>query len=389
MVVIGVSGGPDSMALLDMTREKREEIVVCHVNYGKRDTAKRDEEIVRAYCGRFGIEVRTLRPVHAGHGNFQAWAREVRYDFFVETAKEVGADKILIAHQEDDLLETYLFQRERGMLCDWYGLKEKSSYKGFVIERPLLAWSKEGLEAYCTGKRIVYGFDESNGSDVYARNRIRHHVLPHANRQMLLREIEVENGRLQARRERALACLRENDLHWLDGEDGWFVLDMFVWEHGGFHLGRRELESLVCQLRSDCLVRVGDFWLERRRGRLRMERQRVLEEVRFENPEQLRSFRGDGFAFSDHGKAIESLTLKEGDFPVRVRSVRPGDEICLRYGRKKVSRFFVDRGVWRMDRMVWPVVTSAAGEVIFVPGIGCDVAHWSRQSDLFMIKFEL
>ena len=85
--VVACSGGPDSMALLDQLNKQGKDIVVAHVNYKHRDTADRDEKIVKEYCKKYDIPVRVLYPVHE-KGNFQAWARDVRYAFFEEVADE-------------------------------------------------------------------------------------------------------------------------------------------------------------------------------------------------------------------------------------------------------------------------------------------------------------
>mgnify|MGYP002237851249 CR=1 FL=1 len=80
-VIVACSGGPDSMALLDICRQKGYEIAVAHVNYKKRETANRDEKIVRQYCENYGIPCFVDEPTWDHVGNFQAWARDVRYDF--------------------------------------------------------------------------------------------------------------------------------------------------------------------------------------------------------------------------------------------------------------------------------------------------------------------
>lgn len=156
MKLIACSGGPDSMALLDMERKKGTKLFVCHVNYRKRPTADRDEAIVRQYCEIHGLELAVLYPHYEG-GNFQAWARDVRYDFFCRQAHLQGIGTILVAHQQDDLLETYVFQRERHMRCDWYGLRYRSRRQDLMIERPLLGWRKQELEDYCRQNHIPYG----------------------------------------------------------------------------------------------------------------------------------------------------------------------------------------------------------------------------------------
>ena len=90
--VVACSGGPDSMALLDQLNKQG-------------DTADRDEKIVKEYCKKYDIPVRVLYPVHE-KGNFQAWARDVRYAFFEEVADEFDTKLLYVAHQMDDVIET-------------------------------------------------------------------------------------------------------------------------------------------------------------------------------------------------------------------------------------------------------------------------------------------
>ncbi|MBQ2509839.1 MAG: tRNA lysidine(34) synthetase TilS, partial [Erysipelotrichaceae bacterium] len=169
--LIAVSGGPDSMALLNMAREEGLEIEVAHVNYHKRDTAKRDEKIVRSYCEQYGIPVH-VKDVYPGDvkGNFQAYAREVRYAYFANLCRRYGLDGTVTAHQQDDLLETYLMQKEKKLGVEYYGLKEETRIKGVSVIRPLLDCTKEELLSYCEKKGLDYGIDESNLTDVYTRN---------------------------------------------------------------------------------------------------------------------------------------------------------------------------------------------------------------------------
>ena len=88
-IVVACSGGPDSMALLDMLNQKQNyNIIVCHVNYQKRESAFRDESIVKEYCLKHNLSFHLLKPIYSSSQNFQAWARDVRYDFFEQTAKE-------------------------------------------------------------------------------------------------------------------------------------------------------------------------------------------------------------------------------------------------------------------------------------------------------------
>ena len=96
--IIGVSGGPDSMALLDMCRKEGFQLVVAHMNYKKRDTADRDMELVRSYCARFHIPFEARLQTKPCVGNFQAFAREERYRMYRELLQKYQAAAVLLAH---------------------------------------------------------------------------------------------------------------------------------------------------------------------------------------------------------------------------------------------------------------------------------------------------
>ena len=78
--------------------------------------------------------------------------------------------------------------------------------------------------------------------------------------------------------------------------------------------------------------------------------------------------------------------MAESDFPLTVRSWQAGDSIRLRFGRKSVHRFFIDRRIPLWKRASWPVVLNASGAVILVPGLGCDVDHYSIKPTLYVIE---
>ena len=92
------------------------------------------------------------------------------------------------------------------------------------------------------------------------------------------------------------------------------------------------------------------------------------------------------FAIREEGETIERLALAKEDFPITIRNARAGDFIRLRFGTKKVARWFIDRKIPYRQRQLWPVVENAAGNVIFVVGIGCDIAHFTNNSYIFVIK---
>lgn len=174
--VIGVSGGPDSMCLLDKYKSKI--IAVCHINYHMRESASRDELIVKNYCQKNNLNffLKNCFFNKENKTNFQDWARTQRYDFMIEVAKKFQCNTILVAHHLNDFVESALIQLEKKSKTLFLGINKFSYYKGTKIYRPLLQLKKEELIKYCKDKNIDYGIDESNFDLKYLRNKLRQKI---------------------------------------------------------------------------------------------------------------------------------------------------------------------------------------------------------------------
>ncbi|CAM9109388.1 tRNA lysidine(34) synthetase TilS [Mycoplasma marinum] len=172
MKLLAISGGPDSMVLLHKNRNKK--VVVAHVNYNARPDSNNDENIVREFCKENNIEIKVLSLKGKPKTNFQAWAREVRYDFFKEVYDEFECNELLVAHHKDDFLETALMQKESGREPKYFGIKKVNYLKGMKITRPFIDkyWKKDLLEL-CKIWNIPYAIDSSNSEPVYTRNKLR------------------------------------------------------------------------------------------------------------------------------------------------------------------------------------------------------------------------
>ncbi len=386
--IAACSGGPDSMALLDMLRKSgRYDIHVAHVNYHKRQTADRDERIVRKYCTRYDIPMSVLSPVYPGDINFQSWARKVRYDFFARLAGKDG--EIYIAHHKDDHIETYLFQKQRHMICEHFGLREKMFYKGVPVIRPLLGYTKAQLADYCRENDIVYGIDESNLSNDYTRNKIRHSILEKMTpkeKDDCVREIEQANIALQEEREKITAFLTEWDgsvKQLTEKENAFLILDTWLYDLSRRHYSKHELKDLCRQIQSDCLIDMKSYYLESFDGKLFKE---LKKEPVYVTIDSLQYGKTSDFELRQTGKTIESVQVNDTDFPIVIRNVKAGDKIEMRFGTKSLSRFFIDRKISRIQRKRWLVVENRDGRVIFVPGLGCDTKHFSVKANMFMIQ---
>ena len=177
-----VSGGADSMALLLLLRQLQPRfgytLSACHVNHGLRgQSADRDEAFVRAECARLGVPLRVfhaaelaLPPAHAG----EDWARRLRYTAFVQLQGQ-GIDAIATAHTANDQAETLLLRLARG--TGLHGAGGIRPRRGCYL-RPLLCLSRAETEAVCRAAGQPWVTDETNDTDAYARNRLRHSALP-------------------------------------------------------------------------------------------------------------------------------------------------------------------------------------------------------------------
>ena len=244
-VLVAVSGGLDSVALLHVLRELavRQELhlSIGHVNHGLRgDESEGDEHAVRAVGRAIGLEVRVQRVDPAAYRlgrssrdrpTVQEAARELRYRALRRIADELGCDCIATAHNADDQAETVLLRLFRGTGPDGLGGIPESSADGKIV-RPLLRVERREIARFASEGGLRWREDSSNASDVYARNRLRRHWLPG-----LVRDF---NPRL-LRAIGSLAEAQQKDAEWIAGlvareaaarfsaEDVWLCIDGKDW----------------------------------------------------------------------------------------------------------------------------------------------------------------
>ena len=388
--LVAVSGGPDSMALLDMCRKSGNHLEVGHVNYHMRDSAVSDERLVRRYCRQHGIRFHRLNVYpEETEGNFQQYARNVRYGYFERLCRKNDLDAVLVAHQRDDLIETYLMQKEKNIGVEWYGLKEDTIICGTRVIRPLLKWDKQELIDYCDRNGIMYGIDESNLTDKYARNRIRHRKVEKMTaeeKKELLEEIKKKND-LKTREERSIGRYLDRDSFSVDEFLNIENLETYL-RHLFPRKSSRHYREMIRQISSAraCMYREDDLYLVREYGEVHVFRKPEDYEVVFKSMEDVRYRKYAYFRTSRKGDGLHGVTLKETDFPVTIRNHRKGDAIRMRYGTKRISRFFIDRKIPCRERLSYPVVIDAKGDVVMVPGMGCDECHYSDNHNLYVIK---
>ena len=184
-VCCALSGGADSVALLLSLRELSGELGISlsavHINHLLRgEESTRDEDFCRRLCEKLGVPLKIFRRDAAEFSrslgmSVETGARKLRYEIFEEILETDVADKIATAHNLNDNAETVLFRLARG--TGLKGLTGIPPVRGKII-RPLINCSRSGIEAFLTAREQDFVTDSTNLSDDYARNRIRHRVIP-------------------------------------------------------------------------------------------------------------------------------------------------------------------------------------------------------------------
>ena len=192
-LVLAVSGGPDSIAMLNILKEIRNdkklnldfEIVVAHINHMIRKEAKEDEEYVRDYCKKYKIQFysKSIDVQKIANNNkigTEEAGRIVRYEFFDEILEKTNSNKVAIAHNKNDKAETIIMNLLRGSGVS--GLKGIEPRRGKYI-RPLIECERYEIEKYCEEQKLNPRIDKTNFENEYTRNKIRNIVIPYVKKE--------------------------------------------------------------------------------------------------------------------------------------------------------------------------------------------------------------
>lgn len=245
-IVVGVSGGPDSLTLLHLLLEMRHEsnltVVPVHVNHGLRENAGREEAHLARICAEWGVpcvvkKINCREIARQRKCSLEEAGREERYRIFSEVAKEVQQSGvpmericIAVAHNADDQCETLLQRIIRG--TGIHGLRgipfTRKDEAGFTVIRPLLAVTREEIEEYVREKGLEPNYDESNWTTEYNRNRIRLELIPYMEKNLnpgvkeslrALSEIaSMEDDYMEQEATRCLQEIQVNETSVLDAE---------------------------------------------------------------------------------------------------------------------------------------------------------------------------
>lgn len=397
--IVGVSGGPDSMALLNMLYEDSYNLVVCLVNYNTREESSIEQQMVKKYCLERRITYETIDVLYyKKYGNFEAWARDIRYKFFAENVNKHQADGVFIAHHQDDLLETYLLQKQRHIITKYFGLKEETTILNIRVFRPLLNKTKEDLVNYCKEKNIPYSIDSTNLENEHLRNKIRNNILSNYSKEdktKLLEKIEQDNEK------RRLNLIRVNEIYKNDRVN----IEKFN------TLNEVEKQLLVYQMVNDKVE-----------GKIKLTYYRIHEMIKLlqsNKPNVCHKISGLYYFIREYdffyvGKENKDSTyvyymyepsildvnefscdfrcdtsylkIDQTSYPLMFRNARKEDVILFGDIRKKVNRILIDEKIPLKKREKYPVVLDKNGKIVYIPLYRSEMQKKMANKLKFVIK---
>lgn len=401
VVLIAVSGGPDSMCLLDLMLKYREKtnikIIVSHVHHNVRKESDDELLFVKDYCAANNVIFESMKINEYSGSNFECEARNKRYDFFDKLALKYGAKYLLTAHHGDDLMETILMRIVRGSNLKGYsGFEDKVVLKNYTILRPLISVTKKDILEYNEKNSIPYVTDYTNKLDVHTRNRYRNHVIP------LLKE---EDSNVNLKFLKYSKLINEYD-KFIDSyiskeikkvyKDNKLNISLFMKYE--YIIQIRIIQKILNIIYGDDIVYLNDrhvdniykiingksnstinlpkgkigiksydtFYIT---SKVKSDKYNIVfdKELILPNNRKLVMVSSE----ESNSNYVCRLSSKDIKLPIIVRTKKEGDIITVMNmeGHKKLKDIFIDAKIPMSERNAWPIVTDSDDNILWIPGV--------------------
>ena len=399
-VVVGLSGGPDSMALVDILSKynKKLNIVCAHVHHNLRKESDDERVFVEKYCKDNNYIFEFYKIENYKNNKFsEEEARKIRYGFFESLIKKYHAKYLFTAHHGDDLIETILMRLVRGSNFKGYsGINTITNKKEYQIIRPLIFLTKDDILAYLNENKIPYVLDKSNDNTKYTRNRYRKNILP---------ELKKENPNVHYKFYKFSNMIIEYDklinsymLKVYDSivQDGKIIISNFILENN--IIKRSIIEKYLYSIYGDDIVLVNDRNIEdilklinntrpnvkinlpnnylciKEYNTLYIDRVNEIKEYKYEVKDEIK-------INNKTIKKVNECNLKDNNviylnsqdikLPLYIRNYQSGDKILIKNMKnyKKIKDIFINEKVPVSLRGEYPVLVDSNNEILWIPGI--------------------
>ncbi len=403
VIILGCSGGPDSMALMHMLLSFRDSkninIVCAHVNHKVRLESDEEMHWMERFCSSHNIIFESMCINNYGDDNFENEARNIRYKFFEELVKKYGAKYLMTAHHGDDLMETILMKIVRGSSLSGYaGFKTVVDKKFYKIVRPLIFVTKDQILEYNKNHNIEYVIDETNFLDIHTRNRYRKVVLPFLKKEDPLvhkkfykysKTLLMYDNYINKQIEKINDTLYEDDK---------LVIDKFLKLDDVIQI--KVINLMLEKFYQDDMILINDIHTDLIINLIKSNKSNScvylpnnVKAVKNYNyvmiqreTEQIDKYEIEikDYVSLPNNKIIKIIDYAENNsnnycrlnsnditLPLIARTRKSGDKIAVKglEGTKKVKDIFIDSKVPVQKRDLWPIVVDSKDTIVWIPGL--------------------
>jgi len=397
-IVIGVSAGPDSMALLHYLHNNTNYNIVCaHVNHNVRKESAIEQEFLEQYCFDNNIIFECYKINEYKENNFENEARKIRYNFYYSILNKYNSNYLLLGHHADDLIETIFMKISRGSNLEGYaGIKKINKYNDYYIIRPLLDYTKDEILKYNEKFNVKYFIDKSNTNDDYTRNRYRKYILPFLKKEdvdihkkfiqysntlleydnyikketkKLVNEVYVNNK---------LNIENFNDIDSFMQKNILFYILNNLYENNSNIVKNKHIVSIIsiCDNKNNNLQisLPHSFIAIKEYNELKFEKVNTVNEYKKEltNEVIIENFIIKKIDFSEsNGNNICRLNSKNIKLPLYIRNKKDGDkiEVLGLNGHKLISDIFIENKVPSNKRKSYPLLVDSNDNILWVPNL--------------------
>ncbi|MBR4694157.1 MAG: tRNA lysidine(34) synthetase TilS [Bacilli bacterium] len=402
-VVVGLSGGPDSMCLLDilLSLNKKIEIICAHINHNIRKESTEEEKFVKDYCSKRKViyETTTFDKKSPNKDYTEQELREKRYIFFEKIIKKHHAKYLFTAHHGDDLIETILMRISRGSNLKGYtGFQIETPKDGYSIIKPLIFVSKDEINKYNEENNIPFVKDHTNDEDNYTRNRYRHNILPflkNENKNIHLKYLKFSRELSKYYNYVSKEVEKEINKRYNKG-----ILDISEFTRLDELIQTKIIEYILDDNYIDNLYLVSDKHvliildvINNPRPNIELNLPDELRITKSYNKLKVTRNKKDKKSYNiilndkvelSNGHSVEfledtnetsnnylKLNSKDIKLPLYVRTRKDGDKMTIKNmsSPKKLKDIFIDLKLSKEERDNQPIVVDAAGEILWIPGL--------------------
>lgn len=401
-VVAAISGGPDSMALLNLLIKYKKtnniNIVVAHVDHNVRKESKDELLFVKEYSIKNNCIFESMKIEEKIEKNFESTARKIRYEFFNKLIKQYNAKYLFTAHHADDLIETILMRISRGSNIQGYiGFKKIAKYNNYYSVKPLIWVTKQEIIDYNKKNNIPWVEDKTNKEDIHTRNRYRNYILP---------KLKEENPKIHLKflkfSENIIECSEYIDREidkiinrvYIDNKINikeFLNLDIFIQKNLLYKILKEEYQDEIHNINEKHIKSILSLTHKKGSGSINLPNQKIIIKnynylefsTKKEQQEGYRYTLGkeqelpNGAIISQENKVTDNsnytclINSNEITLPIIIRNKQPGDKMEVKNlkGSKKISDIFISEKIDKEKRDMYPVVTDSKNNIIWLPGI--------------------